>query len=92
MPFWVWIVAYIVLTSALNVIGLKVADRTNFVLMAVQLLILLFFVILSITHLVSGSQSLVSVTPFVGGGGFSAIAAGAALRRTRSSALTPSAR
>ena len=79
VPFWVWIVAYIVLTSALNVIGLKVADRTNFVLMAVQLLILLFFVILSITHLVSGSQSLVSVTPFVGGGGFSAIAAGAAV-------------
>ena len=79
VPFWVWIVAYIVLTSALNVIGLKVADRTNFVLMTVQLLILLFFVILSITHLVSGSQSLVSVTPFVGGGGFSAIAAGAAV-------------
>src|SRR6185312_1510193 len=79
VPFWVWIVAYIVLTSALNVIGLKVADRTNFVLMTVQLLILLFFVILSITHVVSGSQSLVSVTPFVGGGGFSAIAAGAAV-------------
>ena len=38
VPFFVWIVAYIVLTSALNVIGLKVADRTNFVLMTVQLL------------------------------------------------------
>lgn len=32
VPFWVWIVGYIVITSALNVIGLKVADRTNFVL------------------------------------------------------------
>ncbi len=51
VPFFVWIVAYIVLTSALNVIGLKVADRTNFVLMTVQLLILALFVILSITHL-----------------------------------------
>jgi putrescine importer len=79
VPFWVWIVAYIILTSALNVIGLKVADRFNFVLMSVQLLILLLFVILSITHLVSSSQSLVSATPFVGGGGFSAIAAGAAV-------------
>src|SRR5258707_9925138 len=78
VPFFVWIVAYILLTSALNVIGLKVADRTNFVLMTVQLLILALFVILSITHLVSGSQSLASTTPFTGGGGFSALAAGAA--------------
>jgi amino acid transporter len=60
VPFFVWIVAFIVITSALNVIGLKVADRTNFVLMTVQLLILAFFVIPSITHLVSDSQSLVS--------------------------------
>jgi putrescine importer len=36
-------------------------------------------VILSITHLVSDSQSLVSTTPFTGGGGFSALAAGAAV-------------
>jgi amino acid transporter len=79
VPFFVWIVAYIVITSALNIIGLKVADRTNFVLMTVQLLILAFFVILSIAHLVSHSQSLVSTTPFVGGGGFSALAAGAAV-------------
>jgi amino acid transporter len=79
VPFFVWIVAYIVITSALNVIGLKVADRTNFVLMTVQLLILALFVILSIAHLVSGSQSLASTTPFTGAGGFSALAGGAAV-------------
>jgi putrescine importer len=79
VPFFVWIVAYIVITSALNVIGLKVADRANFVLMTVQLLILALFVILSIAHLVSGSHSLASTTPFTGGGGFSQLAAGAAV-------------
>jgi amino acid transporter len=79
VPFFVWIVVYVVITSALNVIGLKVADRANFVLMTVQLLILALFVILSITHLVGDSQSLVSTTPFTGGGGFSALAAGAAV-------------
>jgi Gamma-aminobutyrate permease and related permeases len=79
VPFFVWIVAYIVLTSALNVIGLKVADRTNFVLMTVQLLILALFVILSITHLVSGSQSLASTRHSRAAGGFSALAAGAAV-------------
>lgn len=79
VPFWVWIVGFIVITSALNVVGLKVADRTNFVLMTFQLLMLALFVVLTISHLAGNSQSLVSVTPFIGDGGFSAIAAGAAV-------------
>jgi putrescine importer len=79
VPFWVWIVTYILITSALNVIGLKVADRANFVLMTLQLLILALFVVLSIVHLVNGSHSLVSIKPFTGDDGFSAIAAGAAV-------------
>jgi putrescine importer len=79
VPFWVWIVGFIVITSALNIIGLKVADRTNFVLMTFQLLILLLFVVFTITHLVGDSQSLLSLKPFTGDGGFSAIAAGAAV-------------
>jgi amino acid transporter len=37
------------------------------------------FVILSIGHLVNGSHSLLSTTPFTGGGGFGALAAGAAV-------------
>jgi amino acid transporter len=79
VPFWVWIVTFILITSALNIIGLKVADRTNFVLMTFQLLILAIFVALSIAHLVSNSETLVSSTPFTGTGGFAAIAAGAAV-------------
>jgi len=71
VPFFVWILAFIVITSALNVIGLKVAERTNLILMTVQLLILALFVILSVAHLIHGSQSVVSTTPFVGGTGFS---------------------
>jgi putrescine importer len=79
VPSWVWIVGFIVITSVLNVIGLKVADRTNFVLMTFQLLILALFVVLTITHLAGDSQSLLSLRPFTGDGGFSAIAAGAAI-------------
>jgi putrescine importer len=79
VPFWVWIVAFIVVTSALNVIGLKVADKANFVLMAFQLLILALFVVLTITHLVGHSESLFSLKPFTGDGGLVAIAAGSAV-------------
>jgi putrescine importer len=79
VPAWVWIVAFIVITSALNVIGLKVADKANLVLMAFQILIVAIFVILAITHLVGDSQSLLSVKPFTGDSGIGALAAGAAI-------------
>jgi putrescine importer len=92
VPFFVWIVAFIVITSALNVIGLKVADRTNFVLMTVQLLILAFFVIPSITHLVSDSQSLVSARRSPVAVVSRRLRPVPRLRRTRSLDSTPSAR
>ena len=81
VPSWVWIVAFIVITSALNIIGLKVADKANLVLMTFQILVLAFFVIFSVHYLVGshGASSLFSITPFVGIGGFSAITAGAAI-------------
>jgi len=79
VPNWVWIVAFIVITSALNIIGLKVADKANFVLMAFQLLVLAIFVVLTITHLVGHSQPLFSLKPFTGDGGLAAIAAGSAV-------------
>ncbi len=81
VPPWVWIVAFILVTSALNVIGLKVADKFNLVLMALQILVLAFFVAFSVHYLVGqhGPSALVSSAPFVGVGGFSAIAAGAAI-------------
>lgn len=81
VPSWVWIVLFIVLTSALNVIGLKVADKANFVLMTFQILVLGFFVVLSVNYLVGqgGAGSLVSSVPFVGTGEFGAVTSGAAI-------------
>jgi amino acid transporter len=79
VPAAVWIVAFIMITSALNVIGLKVADKANLVLMVFQILIVAIFVILTITHLVGDSQSLLSTKPFTGDAGIGALAAGAAI-------------
>ncbi|BBZ27980.1 amino acid permease [Mycolicibacterium madagascariense] len=79
VPAWVWIVAFIVVTSALNLVGLKVADKANLILMTFQVLILVLFVVLAVAHLVRGHQTLVSTTPFVGAGGIGALAAGAAI-------------
>ncbi|CAM4269112.1 Putrescine importer PuuP [Mycobacterium basiliense] len=79
VPFWVWIVSFAVITTALNLVGLKVADRANLVLMVFQLLILAIFVALTVAHLVGHAQSLLSLGPFVGDSGFSAVVAGAAV-------------
>ncbi|KQR73852.1 amino acid permease [Burkholderia sp. Leaf177] len=46
VPAWIWIVAFIVLTSALNIVGIELAARFNIVLMVVQLAIVGLFVAL----------------------------------------------
>ncbi|AYZ62214.1 APC family permease [Burkholderia multivorans] len=46
IPAWVWIVAFIVTTSVLNIVGIEVAARFNIVLMAMQFAILVLFVAL----------------------------------------------
>jgi len=46
VPTWIWIVAFIVLTSALNIVGIELAARFNIVLMVVQLAIVGLFVVL----------------------------------------------
>ena len=82
VPFALWVLAFIVLTTVLNVLGIKVAQRANAVLMTFQILVLVFFVLLSVRSLVAGSGvgSLFSVTPFLNGDStVSGIAAGAAI-------------
>ncbi|MUN63390.1 amino acid permease [Kocuria sediminis] len=67
VPFAAWILGFVVITTVLNVLGIKVADKANYVLMAFQLLVLAFFVVLSIGSVVSaaGPGGLVSAEPFL---------------------------
>lgn len=82
VPVFVWIIAFIAITTILNVIGLKVADRTNMVLMAFQGLVLVLFVGLSIAFVAGGggAGTLFDAGPFLGESGtLAAITAGAAI-------------
>ena len=45
VPQWVWIIGFIILTTVLNVVGIKVADRVNLILMSFQILVIVFFLI-----------------------------------------------
>jgi amino acid transporter len=80
VPSWLWLITFILLTTVLNVLGIKVAAKANFVLMAFQILVIGFFVVLSVRDVVSGGGGLLSSTPFFhGGASLTTVSAGAAL-------------
>jgi putrescine importer len=80
IPSWIWVVGFILITTVLNVLGIRVAVGVNFLLMAFQLLVILFFVILSLRQVAGGGHSLLSGVPFYhNGSSFGGISAGAAL-------------
>lgn len=64
VPIAVWIVAFVVVTSALNIIGIRVTARVNFLLVAFQLLVLAIFVALSINSFVQGESAANLWSPF----------------------------
>ncbi|GAA4599721.1 APC family permease [Planotetraspora phitsanulokensis] len=82
VPFAVWILGFIVLTTVLNLVGVKVADKANSLLMTFQILVIVFFVVLAVSHVVGGdgAGSLFSLTPFSGTTAtFSGVTGGAAI-------------
>lgn len=68
VPQWVWVLAFIGITTAINIIGLKLANGINALLMLVQFLVLIAFVALCI-HYIGGdaSKPLWTIAPFFNG-------------------------
>jgi len=68
IPQWLWVLAFIGITSAINIIGLKLANGINALLMLVQFLVLIAFVALCL-HYIGGDAGtpLWSVEPFFNG-------------------------
>ena len=80
VPTPVWILAFILITTVLNVVGIKVAARANFLLMVLQLLVLGIFVALCLAYFVTGDTGASLTSPFLNENTTpAAIAAGAAL-------------
>ncbi|MQA82425.1 MAG: amino acid permease [Streptosporangiales bacterium] len=67
VPTWVWVVAAILLVTVLNILGITLVARANFVLVAVQVVFLAVFFVLAFRTLASGDVP--SLTqPFAGAG------------------------
>jgi putrescine importer len=67
VPYFVWILAFIVVTTALNLRGIKTAERVNDLLMIFQVLVIGIFVVLCLRHVfgISGASGLADGGPFV---------------------------
>jgi amino acid transporter len=66
IPMAAWILIFVLATTAVNVGGIMLAERMNYVLMAVQLAVLILFTFMAAHHVwaTSGSAALVSSDPF----------------------------
>ncbi|MFB5192448.1 APC family permease [Alicyclobacillus fastidiosus] len=82
VPTWVWVISVIVITTVVNIIGIKLTTNLNFWLMVFQLIVIAVFVILTIKDIAmgSGAHTLVSTLPFVNhSGSFSSVISGASI-------------
>ncbi|MBB5320955.1 APC family permease [Marinobacter oulmenensis] len=82
VPNWLFLIGFIGITTILNVYGIKLAAKVNSLLMAFQVLVIVFFVLLSLRHVFAdgGADALFSLAPFFNSeSSFSTIAAGAAV-------------
>lgn len=81
IPVWTWIMAFVVITTIINILGISVAQSINSILMVLQSLVLVAFVVLCI-HYIWGdpTRALWSWQPFLHTGmHLPAVVAGAAV-------------
>lgn len=81
VPAWVFLTAFIVLTTGLNILGIKIANRASLLLIAFEVLVLGLFILLSLRHLAgAGSGPMFTAAPFWNDAStIAAVSAGAAL-------------
>ncbi|MBD8006345.1 APC family permease [Bacillus norwichensis] len=66
VPNWVWVILAILIVTFINIRGIKVVTNVNFFLIAFQIIVIVFFLILSVKTILSGSGTgtLFSTLPF----------------------------
>ncbi|KMY55744.1 amino acid permease [Bacillus sp. FJAT-27231] len=55
VPVWIWVISFIIITTLINVVGIRTTSRVNLLMMIFQFLVIFLFIIFSITSLTSGA-------------------------------------
>lgn len=68
IPRALWFFIFIAITTVVNVIGIKVADRANMVVISFQFIILAIYFFLAIRHIIQtgGTEAFITLEPFIG--------------------------
>ncbi len=66
VPSWVWVLTFIIVTTGINILGVRIADKVTFALVAFQVLVVLAFAALCLRFvwIASGPGGLLSYQPF----------------------------
>ncbi|MCF0141688.1 MAG: APC family permease, partial [Mogibacterium sp.] len=66
VPSWIWLILFIVVTSGINIIGMEVGTKVNFVMVGIQVVIIVAFLIFTIKAVTEGlgEGTLASFSPF----------------------------
>lgn len=69
VPAWFWIIGFILITTAINIIGIKVTASVNLLMMVFQFLVIFLFILFSVSSLLNGKGmgTLFSASPFFNG-------------------------
>jgi amino acid transporter len=80
IPFWVWVVASVLLVTTLNFIGINLVTNVNLALVGVQIIFIVIFIISSIGYISGNPHTVGLFDPFFGkGADLSHLAAGGAI-------------
>lgn len=66
VPSWVWLIGFIVVTSLINIVGVEVGSKINFIMVSIQVVIIVAFLIFTIKAITEGmgEGTLASFAPF----------------------------
>ena len=66
VPSWVWLIGFIVVTSLINIGGVEVGSKINFIMVSIQVVIIVAFLIFTIKAITEGmgEGTLASFSPF----------------------------
>ena len=66
VPSWVWLIGFIVVTSMINIVGVEVGSKINFIMVSIQVVIIVAFLIFTIKAITEGmgEGTLASFSPF----------------------------
>lgn len=71
VPLWAWLVAFVVLNTVINYLGIQLTARVNKVMLALELLVLLIFLVVGFIALAQGKGRGFSLESFFNSGTFS---------------------